>query len=53
MIINMSFDPYLQGAQGGIWFWAIFGFGLVLPEAWRRREPDARARNRVIAPDYD
>lgn len=50
MIVNMSFDPYLQGPQGGIWFWAIFGFGLVLLEAWRRKEADARARMRAIAP---
>jgi O-Antigen ligase len=50
MIVNMSFDPYLEGPQGGIWFWAIFGFGLVLLEAWRRTEADAGARMRAIAP---
>jgi hypothetical protein len=26
--VNMSFDPYLQGPQGGIWFWSIYGLGL-------------------------
>ena len=50
MIVNMSFDPYLEGPQGGIWFWAIFGFGLVLLKAWRRTEADAQARVRAIAP---
>ena len=30
MMINTSFDPYLEGPQGGIWFWSLFGLGLVL-----------------------
>lgn len=29
-IINGSFDVFLEGPQGGIWFWSIFGFGLAL-----------------------
>jgi hypothetical protein len=28
MIINSSFDVYLEGPQGGIWFWTIVGLGL-------------------------
>lgn len=27
-MFNASFDPYLQGPQGGIWFWTMFGVGL-------------------------
>ena len=27
-MVNASFDPYLQGPQGGIWFWSIMGLGL-------------------------
>ncbi|MEK6206485.1 MAG: O-antigen ligase family protein [Chloroflexota bacterium] len=27
-IVNSMFDVYLEGPQGGIWFWAIFGLGL-------------------------
>jgi hypothetical protein len=27
MLINTSFDPYLEGPQGGIWFWAVIGLG--------------------------
>ncbi len=27
-IINSSFDVYIEGPQGGIWFWTIFGIGL-------------------------
>jgi hypothetical protein len=30
MMVNTSFDPYLEGPQGGIWFWAVFGVGLVV-----------------------
>lgn len=28
MIINASFDVYLEGPMGGIWFWSCFGIGL-------------------------
>lgn len=28
MLANTSFDPYLEGPQGGIWFWSVFGLGL-------------------------
>ncbi|CCF84309.1 O-antigen polymerase related enzyme [Nitrolancea hollandica Lb] len=28
MIVNTSFDVYLEGPQGGIWFWSIFGLGM-------------------------
>jgi O-antigen ligase len=30
MMVDTSFDPYLEGPQGGIWFWVIFGLGLVV-----------------------
>ena len=30
MHVNTSFDPYLEGPQGGIWFWTLFGLGLVV-----------------------
>jgi hypothetical protein len=26
--INMTFDVYIEGPQGGIWFWSIIGFGV-------------------------
>jgi O-Antigen ligase len=32
-LINMTFDVYLEGPQGGIWFWSVVGFGLVLMRA--------------------
>jgi hypothetical protein len=30
IMINTSFDPYIEGPQGGIWFWTVFGLGLVI-----------------------
>jgi hypothetical protein len=37
MMINTSFDPYLEGPQGGIWFWSLFGLGLVVIHLTPRR----------------
>jgi hypothetical protein len=34
-IVGMSFDVYLEGPQGGIWFWAAIGFGAWLVRAER------------------
>lgn len=28
MIVNTSFDPYLEGPQGAFWFWSVLGLGL-------------------------
>jgi hypothetical protein len=30
IMINTSFDPYIEGPQGGIWYWSVFGLGLVI-----------------------
>jgi len=27
-MINASFDVFLEGPMGGVWFWVVFGFGL-------------------------
>jgi hypothetical protein len=35
MLVNMTFDVYLEGPQGGIWFWSIFGLGLAALAAQR------------------
>jgi len=37
MMVNTSFDPYLEGPQGGIWFWTLFGLGLVVMRLTPRR----------------
>ena len=40
MMVDTSFDPYLEGPQGGIWFWSILGLGLVVMRlAGRGRTP--------------
>jgi O-Antigen ligase len=35
-MVNAAFDVYLEGPQGGIWFWSFFGFGIALLEVQRR-----------------
>lgn len=37
-IVNSAFDVYLEGPQGGVWFWSIFGVGLGLILAESRQE---------------
>ena len=37
-LVNASFDPYLQGPQGGIWFWSMFGVGLAAMRMADQRE---------------
>lgn len=39
MVVDTSFDPYLEGPQGGIWFWATMGFGMAVVRIGRQREP--------------
>ena len=29
-MVNAGFDVFLEGPQGGIWFWSLFGFGVAL-----------------------
>lgn len=29
-LVNASFDVYLEGPQGGIWFWCVTGFAIAL-----------------------
>ena len=36
LLINASFDVYLEGPMGGIWFWCVYGFGLAA--LWMFRE---------------
>jgi len=33
IVVNTSFDPYLEGPQGGIWFWSVLGAGLYVLRA--------------------
>jgi O-Antigen ligase len=45
-LINMSFDVYLEGPQGGIPFWGAIGLGLVVMRA--AREPAGAAEAGTI-----
>lgn len=38
---NSSFDVYLEGPQGGIWFWSMFGVGIAALELQRRSRQQA------------
>lgn len=37
MMVVTSFDPYLESPQGGIWFWTLFGLGLVVMHVTSQR----------------
>jgi len=41
MLVNTSFDPYLEGPQGGIWFWAVMGLGFAAIRAQQVYAPRA------------
>jgi hypothetical protein len=32
-LVNASFDVYLEGPQGGIWFWSVIGLGIAAATA--------------------
>jgi hypothetical protein len=36
-MVNASFDVFLEGPHGGIWFWSVFGFGLAALQEQRSR----------------
>ncbi len=36
LVINASFDVFLEGPMGGIWFWSVFGAGLGIMIAYDR-----------------
>ncbi len=61
VLVDTSFDPYLEGPQGGIWFWTLFGLGIAAARfAWsgeatteiKSAEESARPRDlrRVATP---
>jgi hypothetical protein len=37
-MVNAAFDVFLEGPQGGIWFWSLMGFGLAALEEQRRQQ---------------
>jgi O-antigen ligase len=49
MMVNASFDPYLQGPQGGIWYWTVVGAGLAAIDAVRALPAAVRGATRDTA----
>jgi hypothetical protein len=46
MLIVATFDVYLEGPMGGIWFWVVFGVGIGAIEIYRR---EVRARSALVS----
>ena len=42
-MVNSSFDVFLEGPQGGIWFWSLFGVGIAVLEV-QRAQPGNNSR---------
>jgi hypothetical protein len=40
-LVNASFDVFLEGPQGGIWFWSICGVGIVITRMSREEAAQA------------
>jgi len=49
-MINLSFDPYLEGPHGGIWFWSLMGLGLAATRVWRTREVEPAIEPEPLEP---
>jgi hypothetical protein len=49
-LANATFDPYLQGPQGGILFWSTMGLGLVAIRAVHEGVPDPWAEEATPVP---
>ena len=58
--VNATFDVYLEGPQGGIWFWALTGIGIVamraahdhasLDEQTSRQDEEQQAPSSLLRP---
>ncbi|MPY74213.1 MAG: O-antigen ligase domain-containing protein [Alphaproteobacteria bacterium] len=48
-LVNASFDVYLEGPQGGIWFWCVTGFAIALNVEQRMVFARTRVKRRVAA----
>jgi hypothetical protein len=49
-IVNMTFDVYLEGPQGGILFWCLIGLGLGVAALARKADRDLGAPPPITAP---
>lgn len=46
ILVNTSFDPYLDGPQGGIWFWSLVGLGMAACRLWDEQPSRTTMRRR-------
>jgi hypothetical protein len=49
-LVNGSFDVFLEGPQGGIWFWCVVGMGIAVLEMQRIEVPRLAQRWQTQAP---
>ena len=54
-MVNGMFDVFLEGPQGGIWFWSIIGFGIAALAVQRDQETKSKENpsvlNEVLRPE--
>jgi hypothetical protein len=41
-VINASFDVFLEGPMGGIWFWSLYGVGIACLWMYRNKSRESR-----------
>jgi hypothetical protein len=49
-LINGAFDVFLEGPQGGIWFWCLMGFGIGILQMQREEFRDWGSNLNPVAP---
>jgi hypothetical protein len=47
---NASFDVFIEGPQGGIWFWCLLGFGIAVLEEQKRERRVAVGHKVLVHP---
>lgn len=48
LFVNGSFDVYLEGPAGGIWFWFVIGCGIAAETLYRAAEHTPNAPHRIL-----
>lgn len=49
LIVNGTFDVFLEGPPGGIWLWSVIGFGIAAKIAYRERKQHQGAELPLLA----
>lgn len=53
MLANASFDVYVEGPMGGIWFWTIFGLGVAAAKLYERFPDLFDPEDEAMAPVFE